>query len=191
MTPNLVARVRELGLDDVGLNSVSAWIEAGLHHLTLPGCTDADRRWSFNHALRAASVRIACQGNEGRPVWLGRVMSKSAAALLAQLAASGNLKAARAQWPKLVTFEHQERVEALRIWAAPADEPPRAVDAIVERLLLHPTAIITRDEDSVLNSRRLRTRGEAPERYLSVGIETIILAQGAKQTLGKTAQVAN
>lgn len=177
-------RCENLGLGQCGLNSVRAWVQAGLYHLSLPGCLEDDARWSMNHALRAASIRIVCQGRAGKPVFLARVMSRKASDRLDDLAKESDRKTALNKWAKEVTFEHQDRVSSVQAWAVTGGEGRPTVDTIVRRLLMYPAVLIDKAEDQTLNRLGLRTRGEAPDRYAQAGIVPVIRPCGAAEALG-------
>jgi hypothetical protein len=174
----IVDRCIALGIDQHGLASIRNFIEAAFYHVHLPGTLPADKHLAFNTAIRHATNRIACQGRHGIGRGMSRVLSRGAVDLREAILrdeAIPRCTAKIARWMKQVTEEHQDPVAAVEKWITEC--ATRTVDDVVERLLAHPSVIVTREEEKQI-ANVYRRGGIAAERYKDAKIETMLVDQG-------------
>lgn len=166
----IARRGQELGLDQHGLLSIRNFIASAFYHVALPGTPPADKHLAWDHAIRRATNRIACQGHYGGATAKSRLLSQGAIDLRDQILADKAIERRRkfGVWVKAVTEEHQDPVVAIETWIN-EDLPSRTVDDVVHRLLTHPSVIVTREEERRIPSR-YKFAGLPSERYAEAKI---------------------
>lgn len=180
----IIDRCRTLGIDRHGLRSIRNFIDAAFYHVRLPGTLPADIHVALNTAIRRASNRIACQGRHGDSRSMSRMLSRKALALREEVLLSQSIPPALklTTWRTAVTEEHQEPVLAVQEWIE-GQLDKVTVDDVVLRLLVHPSVIVTREEE-----RRIpvayRRRGHPEERYREAKIERVLVEQGTAAFFG-------
>lgn len=171
----IINRCKALGVDQVGLRSIRQFVEAGLNHAQAPLITAADQHVALNSNLRFATNRIACQGRHGHSVAQCRLLSRAALALRDSLAIDESIPPENkfSHWFQQVTEEHQDPVASVGDSILVALDTI-TVDEIVERLLIHPSVIVTRHENRHDIPRGMKHRGEAAARYVVIGAPVLV-----------------
>ena len=178
--PTIVARCRELGVDQHGLVSITNFVKAAQHHIALPGTLPADKHLAIDNAVRRATNRIACQGRHGDSRVMSRVLSRGAIDLREAILNDPTIEPAKKlwRWRSLVTDEHQDPVREIETrWNS---EPTLTADAIVGWLLKYPSVIVLREEERRIPSR-YRNAGSPAERYAAAGIVVEEVEQGTAE----------
>jgi hypothetical protein len=155
----------ELGIPVDRIEGLRNILRAAFYHVGLPGTPPWDVHIAWDHAIRLVTGRIACQGEYGRPLAMGRVLSQGAMDSRADILRNPAFKSPPARfaaWRGGVTVEHQELVVVVEAWI---HESKPDADRLLEHLLTYPSVIVTREEDTRLTEEGFRTRGTALERY--------------------------
>lgn len=182
--PRLTDAAAVYGIDERGVRRLLHFIDAARYHLALPDVPLDDRKVVIDNAVRRVTQRIACTGGRGNVRDLGRRMSHEAMKVMSDIAANAlhpTPGARRTAWRKAVTEEHQDRVDAIRLWW---EETNPGSSEILARLLATPSAIITMAENRNLDAGGWKKAGTADERYNAVGILVGIAPQSARSCFG-------
>lgn len=165
-------------IEDGGLASIRNFIDAAFYHVRLPGTPPADKHLAYDNGIRRATNRIACQGSYGDSRGMSRLLSQGAIELRERILLDSSIEPSKkvAQWMKGVTEEHQCPVSAVEAWIVKNFETA-TIDDVVHCLLLHPSVIITCDENRSIPSQ-YRWAGTPEERYGSVNIRPQPVVQG-------------
>lgn len=181
---NLTDAAAVYGIDERGVRRLLHFIDSAKYHLALPDVPLDDRKVVIDNAVRRVTQRIACKGGRGSVRELGHRMSQKAMDLMPNIAGNASCPSpARrlSEWRNAVTEEHQDRVDAVRLWWE--DMNPASVE-ILARLLATPSVIITSEENRNLDAGGWKKAGTADERYNAVGILVGIAPQSARSYFG-------